>query len=39
MHLRILAVLATALALSIVPGVPAAAQEAGVFYYLLGTIT
>lgn len=39
MHLRILAVLATALALSIVPGVPAAAQETGGGESVRGTIT
>ncbi|HEV2768046.1 MAG TPA: branched-chain amino acid ABC transporter permease [Acidimicrobiales bacterium] len=39
MHLRILAVLAMALALSIVPGVPAAAQETGGGESVRGTIT
>ena len=39
MHLRILAVLATALALSIVPGVPAAAQDTGGGESVRGTIT
>lgn len=39
MHLRILAVLATALALSIVPGVPAAGQESGGGESVRGTIT
>lgn len=39
MHLRILAVLATALALSMVPGVPAAAQDTGGGESVRGTIT
>ena len=39
MHLRILAVLATALALSIVPGAPAGAQEPGGGESVRGTIT